>query len=331
MTRSTRTFSLSPRSFALLAGVAAITACQDDHIPVAPVVGGPLMAKTGAGKPSTAETVLFSGKAATGIDIFAMNPDGTNVRRLTTDTLVDVSPSFSPDNRKIVWVRNAENETWLLTANPDGTKETVLLSGGALIDNPRYSPDGTKIAFEMTAEDSTTTADDVNTDIFVINADGSGLTRITYHGAEDRQPAWSPDGKTIAFVSNRDGGYASIFTMTAGGLNVQPLVSCSPNCFEPEYSPDGRKLAFGSVLTGEIIVLDIAAKQTVGVGPTPPKGVSRHPTWTRDGTRVVFASDRGAEGTMELYVGTPGATDTESVRRLTLFSPGSARSPSFSH
>ncbi len=331
-------FKLTPRPTLLVAALAATTlaACRDDvPSPIAPPVAASA-SKTGAGKPSTIETVLFTGVANVNADIYAMNPDGSNVRRLTTDSTLERSPSFSPDNRKIVYVRRREGDgpEQLFTANPDGTKQTPLTMPGwaEAVDNPRYSPDGTKIAFEATVRDTGDVLGDPNTDIFVINADGSGLTRLTYEASEDRQPAWSPDGKTIVFASARAGdGYMSIYTMTAGGLNVRLLVGCTANCLEPEFSPDGTRIAFASTLAGDIAVLTPATNSLVSVGPAPGVGVSRHPTWSRDGTRVVFASDRGAERTMELYAGVPGSSDASTVRRLTVFSPGVAVTPANSH
>ena len=335
MTRINRSSIRRVAAIGTLTLVSALGACQDDApSPVAPA-SDPVAAKTGAGKGSTIETVLLTGTRNGNADIYAMNPDGSNIRRITTDTLADRSPSFAPGNRRIVWVRVSDKGSQLFTANPDGSKETPLtpLQPEVAVNNPRYSPDGTKIAFEMTARDSAGPVKGaINTDIYVINADGSGLTRLTYETSEDRQPAWSPDGQTIAFASDRYvSGYMSIYAMTAGGLNVRNLIGCDQNCLEPEYSPDGTKVAFASAADGMIEVLTVVgAPSVVGVGPRPDAGASRHPTWSKDGSRVLFASDRGFERTMELYAGTPGSSDPASVRRLTVFSPDVAESPSHS-
>ena len=74
---------------------------------------------------------------------------------------------------------------------------------------PAWSPDGRRIAFHSKR--------DGNPEIYVMNADGSGVTRLTYNGARDLVTAWSPDGRRIAFYSNRDGGNWEIYVMNAAG------------------------------------------------------------------------------------------------------------------
>lgn len=323
-----------PVACATLAATAVLAACDND----APTsLTSPLAAsasKTGAGKPSTVETVVFTGTVDfLSNHIYAMNPDGSNIRRLTSDSARDEDPSLSPDNRKIVWVRRTPDGTQqIFTANRDGTKQIALTAPhtNVAIQHPRFSPDGTRIAFGMMVPDSSALGEP-NGDIYTINADGSGLARLTYEPSLEIDPSWSPDGKTIVFASTRSAGYTSIYMMTAGGLNVRNVVACGQNCLEPEFSPDGGRIAFASTTTGEIFVIDLATQLIAGVGPRPDVGVSRSPTWTKDGTRVVFASDRGAERNMELYEGTPGSSEASSVRRLTLFSPGAAFAPSYSH
>jgi len=71
--------------------------------------------------------------------------------------------------------------------------------------------------------------------------------------------------------------------------------------------------------------------RTVNVGPIPTTGTTVSPTWTKNGTQVVFSSSRGIEGNYELYIGTPGKIEATDVRRLTVFGPGSALFPVYSN
>jgi Tol biopolymer transport system component len=102
--------------------------------------------------------------------------------------------------------------------------------------SPAWSPDGTRIAFSSER--------DGNAEIYVMKADGSGVTRLTNTKADDGDPSWSPDGKRIAFVSGRN-GKAEIFTMNADGSDQKTLVSMDRgDAVDPRWSPDGATIAF---------------------------------------------------------------------------------------
>ena len=313
-------------------GSAALTACQDD----APFLAAPPSkaspAKSGtAGKPGTVEQVLFTGLTTDGsADIYIMNADGTNLHRVTSDSTWEQEGAFSPDNKRLVYVRRPtvrnlveENELW--TAYTDGSKQTFIMKMNATISHPRFSPDGSKIVF------SAFVSDNDFTEIFVVNADGTGLKRLTYAAGDDARPVWSPDGITIAWVTNR-GGKAGIYLMNADGLNPRPLITdCELGCVDPAFSPNGRKIAYVDPMLEVVRVFDLDGEDpTVSVGPLNA-GVTQSPTWTKDGTRVVFASSRGIEGNSELYIGTPGLVQPTDVRRLTVFGPGSALFPVYSN
>ena len=131
--------------------------------------------------------------------------------------------------------------------------------------------------------------------IFVMHADGSHTTRLTSGDFADRSPAWSPDGSTIAFTTNRSP--AGIWAVNADGSNVRPLIT-APDFLqpgEPAWSPDGRSIAFSTVvrdsLNDFIGVIDIAnadgshARQLM----TEARDIES-PAWSPDGTRMLFVA-----------------------------------------
>src|SRR6266516_3823951 len=127
-------------------------------------------------------------------------------------------------------------------------------------------------------------------DIYVINSNGTGLTRLTTDPAYDASPAWSPDGSKIAFVSYRDGP-AAIYVMNADGTNPVALTNHAGSDEQPAWSPDGRKIAFASNRDGHY---EIYLMNADGTGVTRltagPDHYSAGPRWSPDGRRIAFTA-----------------------------------------
>src|SRR5262245_61745891 len=103
--------------------------------------------------------------------------------------------------------------------------------------SPAWSPDGARIAFYSER--------DGNSEIDVMNADGSGLARLTNTAADEGYPAWSPDGRTITFDSDRDGNF-EIYGMNADGSNVRRLTTHRARDVSASWSPDSSTIVFMS-------------------------------------------------------------------------------------
>jgi len=140
-----------------------------------------------------------------------------------------------------------------------------------------------------------------NPDIYVMDADGSNTTRLTNNPASDVNPAWSPDGTKIAFVSARAGfGNDEIYVTDADGSNPTRLTNDSAGDYEPAWSPDGTRIAFGSSRDGndEIYIMDANGSNPIRLTNNPTADYG--PAWSPDGTKIAFASDR--DGNHEIYV-----------------------------
>jgi TolB protein len=119
---------------------------------------------------------------------------------------------------------------------------------------PAWSPDGRKLAFAIQPRGSAGLCDPAgacNDEIFVIDADGSRLRRLTRNAVPDGHPAWSPDGRKIAFLSWRDRTEADVFVMNADGSDQRHLTRKPGNEVGPAWSPDGRAILFTAVPPGQ--------------------------------------------------------------------------------
>lgn len=135
--------------------------------------------------------------------------------------------------------------------------------------------------------------------IHVMNADGSDVVRLTSDDADAWDAAWSPDGRRIAFVSERDGN-ADIYTIDADGSNPVRLTDHPGRDVEPAWSPDGMSIAFSSDRTGVdyLYVVGVENRLTTLL---PGRG-GRSPVWTDDGRRLAFVRWGGAYGqTLVIY------------------------------
>src|SRR5690349_5840567 len=151
---------------------------------------------------------------------------------------------------------------------------------------------------------------DGNSEIYVINADGTGLLRLTNDAGRDVDPAWSPDGKRIAFASDR-AGKSDIYVMNADGSNLVRLTQSAREDVRtgpsdaPAWSPDGRTIAFSSLRDGQfgIYVMNVDGD---GANPTRvgfERGWNAHPAWSPDGGQIAFVSDwRAFDFLFDVYV-----------------------------
>jgi Tol biopolymer transport system component len=157
--------------------------------------------------------------------IVLMSTDGTYLRRLTS-RIYDSAPDWSPDGGKIAFVRNFNQ---IYVVNVDGTGGAALTRGGGAT-NPSWSPDGTKITFERYD------AIRYRTDVWVVNADGSGQVNLTgrltrtFYG----NPAWSPDGTEIVVTRRDDCGGNGIAIIAADGRGETGLY-CNYDARNPAW------------------------------------------------------------------------------------------------
>jgi TolB protein len=146
-----------------------------------------------------------------------INADGSGLEKVTRGTNVDCSPSWSPDGSKLAMLTFVPHRWLLATMAPDGSSREILIERGNH-DDPDWSPDGSQIVFTRTPTGQR------RTDVFVIDSDGSGLTRLTdTPGRWEWTPVFSPNGARIAFVRGQDArilARGDIYSMLPDGTDV---------------------------------------------------------------------------------------------------------------
>jgi TolB protein len=203
-------------------------------------------------------------------EIYVARADGTGVTRLTRLPGPDLSPAWSADGRRLVWSHNAE--IWTMSASGAAKRRVV---GRAKQWHEHYSPTwhGARIVY------SSSRVSAFNTELFQVPAKRLTFTRGS-DGVlgDDSMPDFSPDGRLIAFTSNRD-QQGEIYVMRSDGGGLKRLTRRPGDDWAPDFSPDGRRIAF-TQLPGTIWTMNADGsglrKLAAGVDPDwRPSSASR--------------------------------------------------------
>ncbi|TMJ10360.1 MAG: hypothetical protein E6G98_07675 [Bacillati bacterium ANGP1] len=243
--------------------------------------------------------------------IYLMNADGGGQRPLTASPGTNTFPAWSPGGPSIAFVSDRGGSgPQIYVMNADGSQQTRLTASPGESTVPVWSPDGRRIAFVSTRDQGLP-------ELYVMNADGTGQRRLTdpelyvanpYSRGQQRlvpegillrsgtlHPAWSPDGKQIAFVI-RVGLYEQSVQVVNPDSGYRARVATG---YAPAWSPDGHRIAFVGVRHGDAQIYVMTTDRSRLLRLTS-HGVNLLPTWSPNGRRIAFLASR--DGTLGVYV-----------------------------
>ncbi|HSS43705.1 MAG TPA: hypothetical protein VLO07_00065 [Thermoanaerobaculia bacterium] len=232
-------------------------------------------------------TILFVSDRDGAKELYAMDFDGRNARRMTSQRSLVINPDARAG--RVVFTSYVHRFPQIWTMKADGSDQREITTGLELNAAPALSPDGVQIAFAGSAKG--------NADIYIINVSGTGLRRLTTTYALEASPAWSPTGRQILYTSDQS-GTPQLWVMEAEGTGAHRLTYAGNWNDEGTFSPDGSRIAFACRNEGDmnICVMDMTTGKTLQL---TGEGSNGRPSWSPNGEKIVYQSRRG--GSTQIY------------------------------
>ena len=257
--------------------------------------------------------IVFVKDKGTTKNLYIMDYDGYNQKRLTSQGQVNVFPAFI-DSNTIIW-------TSFLRGKPDIYKGSISTGSFSIFVYSRYvetSPSSTPIVDKIAYASSKKG----NLDIYTCDRNGKNRKQLTFRRSIDTSPTWSPSGYHIAFTSDRS-GQPQIYVMDADGANTRRITFEGSYQDSPAWSPKGDKIAYSSLRDGKFDIWTVNPDGSEPARVTANPGNNEYPTWSPDGSHIGFVSKRG--GRSNIFCIRPEGTGLKQITKS-----GNAKMPEWS-
>jgi len=248
-------------------------------------------------------------------ELYIVDYDGHNLRRLTRDNKLNILPRFSPAGDQIIYTSYLYNNPDLFSLNLIKNRRSIISKYQGLNAAGTFSPDGKKIILTLSRGNYP--------NLYLINTTGEILRRMTDGSHIDTSASFAPNGQELVFISDRP-GYPQLYIMNIDGGNLRRLTT-QGFCDSPSWSPRGDKIVFtmrqqkGNY---DLYVYDLPSSKITRL--TNNQRNNENPSWSPDGRFIAFSSTRS--GRSEIYV---MAIDGSGTRKLAEI-PDSSYTPAWS-
>jgi TolB protein len=254
-----------------------------------------ILEQLGFGKGIARTQIAFVSSRTGDKEIYVMDYDGNNQRKLTAIRFIAITPNWSPSDDRIAYTawRPGGGEAQIEIISSSGDRQPFQQPRGYANSIPAWSPDGKSIVYSSNRNG--------NAEIYLANADGTNPKRLTNSPGIDTSPSINPaTGAQIAFISKRS-GTAELYVMDSDGTNTIRITEEGGEVGNPAYSPDGKMIAFAwqKPRSGgfNIYLYDVGMRKFTQL--TNDSGSNERPTWAPDGKHIAFQSNR--TGTTQIF------------------------------
>ncbi|MBW2063972.1 MAG: Tol-Pal system beta propeller repeat protein TolB [Deltaproteobacteria bacterium] len=248
--------------------------------------------------------VAFVSNATGHKEIYASDYDGHNVRMITSNNSINLSPRWSPKGDKLIFVSYKDGGPMLYLKDLKSGNVRRISQRKGLNIGAAWAPDGKSLALTLSHKD--------NPDIYLIDLEGRILRQVTDHWGIDVSPTFSPDGKKIAFVSNRSGSpqiyIKDLTTRRERRITFQGNYNTSPS-----WSALNR-IAFSGMSDGSFDIFTIDPENGKQKNLTRGAGSNEDPCWSPGGRYILFSSNR--EGRYHLFIMTGNGLNQKRIADL---------------
>lgn len=240
------------------------------------------------GQRGVAETrIAYTSKLTGSKELYLMDYDGYNPRRLTSDQSLNLFPDWSPDGQWLTYTSYRDGDPDIYTMDLVTGRRWKMVDYKALDISPSWSSSGDSLAFASTKGGTL--------QVYVMNRLGKEIRQLTHGFGDNLSPTWSPTGKEIAFISNQ-GGSPQIYIVSADGTNMHRLSFKGNYNTSPAWSPRGEWIAYTCRVDRRMRICLISPDGSQQVQLTHKPGEQEEPSWSPDGRHIVFRSTKDGKG-----------------------------------